>query len=113
MNTLLVMTNMPDRATAETLAAALVEGRFAACVNILQPCRSLYRWEGSIETADEVPMLIKTSAERYPDLEAAIRAQHPYAIPEIIAVPVTFGWPDYLAWVGTETQIEKQNRISS
>ena len=108
MNTLLVMTNMPDQASAEELATALVEGRFAACVNILQTCHSVYQWKGRIETADEVPLLIKTSASRYPDLEAVIRARHPYETPEIIAVPVTFGLPDYLTWVNAETQITKR-----
>jgi periplasmic divalent cation tolerance protein len=104
MSTLLVLTNLPDRATAETLAAALVEFRLAACVNILQPCSSLYRWQGAVEKADEVPLLIKTTEARYAALEEAIRARHPYATPEIIAVPVTRGLPAYLAWVAAETQ---------
>lgn len=99
MNTLLVLTNLPDLATAEALASFLVEGRFAACVNILQPCRSVYRWLGEVETAQEVPLLIKTTEARYPALEEAIRARHPYETPEIIALPVVQGLPDYLAWV--------------
>lgn len=106
MNTLLVLTNLPDQAKAEMLATALVEGRFAACVNILQPCRSIYRWKNVVEVATEVPLLIKTSEERYPALEAAIRARHPYETPEIIAVPVVAGLPDCLAWVVAETQAE-------
>lgn len=106
MNTLLVLTNLPDQATAETLAAALVDNRLAACVNILPACRSVYRWKGATETADEVPLLIKTSEARYPALEAAIRAGHPYETPEIIAVPVTHGLPDYLAWVAAATQVQ-------
>ena len=106
MNTLLVLTNLPDQATAETLAAALVDNRLAACVNILPPCRSVYQWQGATETANEVPLLIKTSEARYPALEAAIRAGHPYATPEIIAIPVTRGLPDYLAWVAMATQAE-------
>lgn len=106
MDMLLVMTNLPDRTSAETLAAALVENRLAACVTILQPCRSVYRWKGAIESADEVPLLIKTTEVRYPALEAAIRAQHPYAIPEIIALPVVSGLPAYLAWVKAETQTD-------
>ena len=104
MNTLLVLTNLPDRATAETLAARLVEDRLAACVNILHPCHSIYRWQGEVETADEVPLLIKTTEARYPALEEAIRARHPYETPEIIAIPVLLGLPDYLAWVAAETQ---------
>ena len=86
MEILLVLTTLPDQTTAETLASALVESRLAACVNILQPCRSIYRWQGTVETADEVPLLIKTTEARYPALEAAIRARHPYEIPEIIAL---------------------------
>jgi len=103
MNTLLVITNLPDTYSAHALAGALVEERLAACVNILAPCRSVYRWQGKIENAEEVPVLIKTTAARYAALEAAIRARHPYELPEIIAVPVDRGLPDYLAWVDTET----------
>jgi len=104
MNMLLVMTNLPDRTSAETLAAALIEDRLAACVAILQPCRSVYRWKGTIESTDEIPLLIKTTEARYAELENVIRAQHPYAIPEIIALPVVAGLPGYLAWVAAETQ---------
>lgn len=103
MTALLVLTNLPDRPAAEALAGALIEARLAACVNILAPCRSVYRWQGAVETADEVPLLIKTSATRYAALEAAIRAQHPYELPEVIAIPITQGLPSYLAWVAAET----------
>lgn len=106
METLLVLTNLPDEAQARQLAHSLVEQRVAACVNVLAPCRSVYRWQGEIETADEVPLLIKTSADRYPALEAAIRAGHPYELPEIIAVPLTRGLPEYLEWVAAETLVE-------
>lgn len=100
---LLVLTNLPDRESAEKLARALVERRVAACVNILGEARSVYRWKGEIETATEVPVLIKTPADRYGDLETAIRTQHPYELPEIIAVPLTRGLPAYLDWVRAET----------
>ena len=100
------MTNLPDRITAEALAASLVEDRLAACVNILQPCRSVYRWKGAVEKAEEVPMLIKTTEACYPALEDAIRARHPYETPELIALPVANGLPDYLAWVEAETQLD-------
>ncbi len=106
METLLVLTCLPDQAAAELLAASLVENRLAACVNILQPCRSIYRWQGAVEKADEVPLLIKTTEACYSALENAIRAGHPYATPEIIALPVVLGLPDYLAWVAAETQTE-------
>jgi periplasmic divalent cation tolerance protein len=106
MSALIVLTNLPDQSSAEALARHLIETRVAACVNILAPCRSVYRWQGAVEQADEVPLLIKSTAERYSDLEAAIRARHPYELPEIIAVPVSAGLPAYLAWVAAETRIE-------
>jgi periplasmic divalent cation tolerance protein len=106
MEILLVLTNLPDLASAETLATTLVENRLAACVNILPACRSIYRWQGQVERAEEVPLLIKTRAAGYPALEAAIRKNHPYQTPEIIALPITQGLPDYLAWVVAEAQPE-------
>jgi periplasmic divalent cation tolerance protein len=102
--TLLVLTNLPDADSAQALATTLVSERLAACVNVLAPCRSVYRWQGAIESAQEVPLLIKTTAARYAELEAAIRAAHPYELPEIIAVPISHGLPGYLDWVATETQ---------
>lgn len=106
MNVVVVLTSVPNQTAAEALASALVEGQFAACVNVLAPCRSIYRWKGAIERSEEVPLLIKTTEARYPALEEAIRARHPYETPEIIAVPVTSGLLDYLAWVAAETQAE-------
>ncbi len=103
MDTLLVLTNLPDRETATNLAARLVDERLAACVNVLAPCRSVYRWQGKVEEADEVPLLIKTTRRRYAALEAAIRANHPYELPEIIAVPLACGLPEYLGWIAAET----------
>ena len=103
MKTLLVLTNLPDRAVAERIADALIAKRLAACVNILAPCRSVYRWEGAVQHDEEHPMLIKTSVERYLELEAEIRALHPYELPEIVAVPIERGLAGYLAWVAEET----------
>ncbi|MBI2315955.1 MAG: divalent-cation tolerance protein CutA [Betaproteobacteria bacterium] len=103
-DTLLVLTNVPDRQTAETLAASLIGEHLAACVNILAPCRSVFRWKGAIESAEEHPMLIKTTSARYPALELAIRVAHPYELPEIIAVPVAAGFAGYLQWVAEETR---------
>jgi periplasmic divalent cation tolerance protein len=104
MSALLVLTNVPDRAVAERLADMLVEKKLAACVNILAPCRSVYRWKGAVQHDEEHPMLIKTTAERYAALEAALRAGHPYELPEIIAVPVARGLAAYLDWVTAETK---------
>ncbi len=103
MEALLVLTNLPDRASAERLAEELIEQRLAACINILSPCRSVYRWKGRIQHDEEHPMLVKTTRERYPALEAAIRAGHPYELPEIIALPVTTGLEEYLQWLAAET----------
>ena len=104
MDSLLVVTNLPDRESAEKLAALLIERRLAACVNILAPCSSVYRWQGEIQHDEEHPLLIKTVTERYAELEASIRANHPYELPEIIAVSVVRGLPAYLQWVEAETQ---------
>ena len=100
----LVLTNLPDEASARALAERLVSARLAACVNILAPCQSVYQWQGNIETATEVPLLIKTATERYAALEAEIKANHPYDVPEVIALPIEAGLPAYLAWLKEETQ---------
>lgn len=102
---ILALTNLPDRDSAQRMAAALIENRAAACVNILAACSSVYRWQGKIETASEIPLLIKTTRSAYQRLEATIRAHHPYELPEIIAVPVDVGFPGYLLWVAQETKI--------
>jgi periplasmic divalent cation tolerance protein len=105
MEAILVISNLPDRDSAEKLAALLVEQRLAACVNLLAPCTSVYRWQGKVETANEIPVLIKTTRERYAALESAIRAHHPYELPEIIAVSLSAGLPAYLEWIKTETAL--------
>ena len=99
----LVLTTLPNAEIAGEMARNLVESGLAACVNILPPCRSVYRWQGQVEEAGEVPMLVKTTALRYAELEEAIRAAHPYELPEIVAVPLARGLPGYLAWVAGET----------
>lgn len=104
MDALLVLTSLPDADQARALARLLIERRLAACVNILAPCRSVYRWQGEIEEAEEVPVLIKTTDARYPDLETAIRQNHPYELPEIVAVPLARGLPAYLDWIAAETR---------
>lgn len=100
---LLVMSSLPDAAAARQLARRLVDDRLAACVSVLPACTSVYRWQGAVETAAEVPLLIKTTAGCYAALESAIRAAHPYELPEIVAVPVQRGLPAYLDWVASET----------
>ncbi|ACT49277.1 divalent-cation tolerance protein CutA [Methylovorus glucosotrophus] len=100
---ILVLTNMPDQTSANNLAASLVNARLAACVNILAPCTSVYRWQGKVETANEIPLLIKTCPTQYAALQQAIVQQHPYELPEILCVPISTGLPAYLAWLNEET----------
>lgn len=104
MDGLLVITNLPDRASAETLADQIIEQRLAACVNLLAPCDSIYRWKGEVQRETEHPLLIKTALDRYAELETLIRAKHPYELPEIIAVPIAQGLPAYLQWLESETR---------
>ena len=103
VDALIVFTNLPDRASALKLAQALVDRHLAACVNVLGEAVSVYRWEGRIATEPEVPVLIKTCGARYREVEAAIVAAHPYELPEIVAVPVVRGLPEYLNWVVAQT----------
>lgn len=100
---LLVLCNCPDEEVANRIALAVLESGLAACVNILPRIQSLYRWQGKIESATEIPLFIKSTAANYPALEAAIQKLHPYDIPEIIALPVERGLPAYLNWVAAET----------
>jgi periplasmic divalent cation tolerance protein len=74
-------------------------------VNVLSECDSVYRWKGRVENTREVPVLIKTRAARYAEVETAIRRLHPYELPEIVAVPIVRGFDDYLQWVADETRI--------
>ncbi len=104
MAVIAVLTNLPDSESAINLARELVHLRLAACVNVLAPATSVYRWEGRQEEAREFPVLIKTTRARYPELEAAIRERHPYALPEIVALPLEAGFADYLRWVEHECQ---------
>ena len=101
---ILVLTQLPDLASAQALARALVEARLAACVSVGAPVESLYHWRGQIETATEVPVVVKTRAACYAEIEAAIRARHPYELPEILAVPVLDGFAPYLDWLAAETR---------
>lgn len=109
MLTILVLTNMPNETSAKLLAESLVKQKLAACVNILSPCQSIYVWQGSVEHATEVPMLIKTNQAQYDALETAIINAHPYELPEIISIKVDGGLPQYLQWVNTQLTIKDQN----
>jgi periplasmic divalent cation tolerance protein len=93
----------PDAASAERLARALVEERLAACVNLLPGVHSIYRWQGAIEQAGEVLLLVKTTRARLDALAARVRALHPHELPELIAVEAAGGLPGYLDWVAAES----------
>lgn len=97
----LILCTCPDRNTAETLGRLLVSEGLAACVNIAPNLVSIYSWQGQIETAEECLMLIKARQDNYPAIETAIRKHHPYDLPEIIAVSVQQGLPEYLHWINT------------
>ncbi len=96
---IVVFCSCPDEAVASRLASTLVTEGLAACVNRLPGAHSTYSWDGALCDEAEVLLTIKTLAERYPALEARIRALHPYEVPEIIAVPVVAGSAGYLDWV--------------
>ncbi len=94
-----VLTTVENREDAEAIARSLVEKRLAACVQIIGPIASTYRWKGEIETAEEWQCLLKTRRDLYPQVERALRLLHPYEVPEIIATSIVAGSADYLAWL--------------
>jgi periplasmic divalent cation tolerance protein len=98
-NTLIVLCTCPDQESAEHIAHQLVKNRLAACVNISSPIKSVYRWQGEIETEDEFMLFIKTSATSYDELEQAIMSMHPYELPAVVAIPVERGQQNYLGWI--------------
>jgi periplasmic divalent cation tolerance protein len=95
-----VLTTVESEEEAERISAALVARRLAACVQVLGPIASRYRWQGEVETAREWLCLAKTEVSRYPELEAAIRELHSYDEPEIVATPIVAGSQGYLDWIG-------------
>jgi len=101
---ILVLTNLPDRASAEKIAHILIAEQAAACVNILAECSSIYCWQGKVEITNETPLLIKSTRAAYLRVEKIILAHHPYELPEIIAVSIVSGLPAYLDWVGQASQ---------
>jgi uncharacterized protein involved in tolerance to divalent cations len=114
-NELVVLVTVPSREEGERLAEHLVGERLAACVNIVGPIRSIYRWEGAISRDDEHLLVIKTVQPRFRALEARVRDLHSYQTPEVIALPIRAGAQAYLAWLRRETkgggrkQVKMQN----
>jgi periplasmic divalent cation tolerance protein len=95
-----VLTTCPDESAAAVLSHRLVEERLAACVNRLPGLRSTYRWQGTMQDEPEVLLIAKTNEERLATLSARIQELHPYAVPEVIALPIAHGAERYLAWIG-------------
>lgn len=100
---LLILTTFPDAEAARQIGTLLIELQIAACVNLLPPSQSIYRWKGAIENKTEVPVFIKTTANNYREIETRIRESHPDEVPEIIAIPIERGSSDYLAWISDVT----------
>lgn len=102
---LAVLTTMPDEAHAEALAEQLIERGLAGCVNVMPRMKSVYRWKGKVEKGEEHLLLIKARDEHYPALEAEIKANHPYELPEIICFKIAGGLKEYLEWLGSGTAL--------
>lgn len=99
MNALIAFCTFPDLDVARKIAREVVDLRLAACGNILPQVHSIYRWQGKVESADEVLAVFKLDAARYPEFETKVRSLHPYDVPEIIACKIDNGLPDYLNWI--------------
>jgi periplasmic divalent cation tolerance protein len=107
METLLVISTFPDVETAERIARELVTQKLAACANIgTAPVRSIYRWQGKIEDAAETMVFFKTTAGMFDALRDQLRSMHPYEVPEIVALKIADGLPDYLQWVHDSVSLD-------
>jgi periplasmic divalent cation tolerance protein len=98
-----IITTIPDRVKGEEIGRELIKQELVACCQIAGPIRSIYRWKGRVEEADEWYCIMKTTEALYSRAEEAIRSLHPYEVPEIIAIPVSHALPAYTAWVTNET----------
>jgi periplasmic divalent cation tolerance protein len=101
---IVVFVTAGSESEAEVIATTLVEERLAACVNIVSPVRSIYRWEGKIANEQEWLLVIKTQAKRFADLETKIRSLHSYQVPEVIALPIVQGAEAYVQWLRGESE---------
>jgi periplasmic divalent cation tolerance protein len=103
---IVVLSTCGSEDEAARIARHLVEARLAACVNVMPRIRSFYRWQGRIEDAEEWLLIAKTSRDRFDALRAALEAAHSYELPEVLAIPVVDGSPNYLAWLDAELSPE-------
>jgi periplasmic divalent cation tolerance protein len=99
----IVLTTMPADGDVEALARTLVNERLVACVNVLPPMQSIYRWQGAVEEAAERQLIMKTAADRVEQLKSRLAELHPYDVPEILVLPVSDGGAAYLAWITGST----------
>ncbi|MBI5201841.1 MAG: divalent-cation tolerance protein CutA [Elusimicrobia bacterium] len=99
-----VLVTVPDAKTADRISQELVERKLAACVNRVSGLQSRYRWEGKIETAQELLLIAKTRTALIPEFSLAVKSLHPHSVPEIIALPIGDGYAPYLNWIGANTQ---------
>lgn len=97
----IILCTCPDQSSAEAIAGLLVTKKLAACVNIVAGVSSIYEWQGNIEKSQEQLLLIKSLSDKYSAIEQRIKSIHPYELPEIIAVPIERGLPEYLQWINT------------
>jgi periplasmic divalent cation tolerance protein len=98
-NQIVILCTVPDRESGERISQALVEERLAACVNLVPGLVSIYRWDATVEKAEECLLLIKTVAGRFEAVRERVASLHPYKMPEIIGIPITAGSPEYLKWI--------------
>ncbi|HYE80447.1 MAG TPA: divalent-cation tolerance protein CutA [bacterium] len=108
---LLVSVTFPDLDTATRVATELVDSQLAACVNLIPQVTSIYRWEGQIKTEAEVLALIKTADDLLGEVAALIEETHPYEVPEVLALPLVAGSPDYVDWMAGQLRppVELEN----
>ena len=100
---IIVLVTTSTQEEAEKIGRMLIEAKLAACANVVSGIRSIFRWDNNISVENECLMLIKTTRQRFAELEAAVRQQHSYSVPEIVALPVVAGSETYLNWVRSET----------
>ncbi len=108
MDAILILTTTDSEESAHRIAAALVEAREAACVSILPGVRSIYRWQGKVCDEGELLLLIKTVAGLFEAVRTRIRQLHPYQAPEVVALPMTAGDPDYMRWLSEQVHAPEE-----
>jgi periplasmic divalent cation tolerance protein len=104
INEIVVLVTTASREQAQTIAQTVVDLRLAACASILDGVQSVFRWEGKIHSERETLVILKSTRDKYSELETRIRENHSYSVPEIIGLPIVLGAENYLAWVKQETR---------